>query len=88
MPPLSMASKYVNQASPMSFQSLVNSINPPIEPIKDSVIVPHSSQQISSKENVIDLLMNSIKSIMLKLKLVILLFKNTYLLWLQLCMMC
>ena len=50
IPPLSMASTSINQAPLVACESVVNPINPPIEPIKDPVIVPTSYQHSSSKK--------------------------------------
>ena len=49
IPPLSMASKSINQAPTISCSSVDNPINPPIELVKDLVIAPPSSQHISKK---------------------------------------
>ena len=44
-----MASTFINQAPPIACSSIDNPINPPIELVKDLVIAPSSSQNISNK---------------------------------------
>ena len=40
----------INQAPPIAFHSLGDPINPPVEPMKDPIIVPPSSQNILGKK--------------------------------------